>query len=325
MFGWRQNKGWRSSPAHLLLLSKFRNGDSPMRYRDADYWETVLGEKPANVIEQFTMEGMLERAGLPELIAYKFKTSDLKSRLRDNGLKVSGRKEELVQRLIDNDAKAMSEATKDIKLYRCTATGMQLAENYLASEKTKRESAERDAFELLARDECSKAARVVAQYEASQVFPRGLGINWKSYDETSDVESLRTMFDSTPAILRSIEEIRLKPLRLGAGMMQLWGTNRARDWLPDGFDTGIHLDADAACRMFVFYASHLRRMKDYRKAGVRTVKVLGVDDGNTCSECRKISGKKFHLENMLELPYAKCTCEIGCRCTTVVEEFRWQT
>lgn len=323
MFSSLQEKDWRRSPAHLLLLSKFRNGDSPTRYRDADYWETALGEKPASVVEQFTKEGMLEPAGLTELIAYKFKASDLKSMLKDNGLKVSGRKEELIQRLIDNDAKAMSEATKDIDLYRCTAAGLQLAENCLEAEKTKRESAEREVLDLLAREEYSKAVSVVARYEASQVFPRGLGIDWKSYDGTPDVEALKTIFDSTPAILQRIEEIRLKQLRFAAGMMQLWGTNTARHWLPDGFDTGILLDGDAACRMFVFYASHLRNMKGYREAGAWTVEVLGVDDGSTCSECRKISGKKYRLENVPELPYAKCTCEIGCRCTTVVGEFRW--
>lgn len=248
MSGWLQKKDWRSSPAHLLLLSKFRNGDSPTRYRDIDYWETALGEKPANVIEQFIKEGMLEQAGLPELIAYKFNSSDLKSMLKENGLKVSGRKEEFIHRLIENDAKAMSEATKDIDLYRCTAAGVQLAENYLAAEKRKRESAEREIFDLLVREEYSKAVRVVAEYEASQVFPRGLGTDWKSYDGTSDVESLKTIFNSTPAILQRIEENRLKQLRLAASMMQLWGTNTARHWLPDGFDTGIHLDGDAGCR-----------------------------------------------------------------------------
>jgi len=322
MFGWLKEKDWRSSPAHLLMLSKFRNGDSPTRYRDADYWEAALKEKPAKVIEQFIKEEMLEPAELPELLNYKFKASDLKSILKEKGLKVSGRKEELIQRLIDNDAKAMFEATKDIDLYRCTAAGMQLAESYLQREKAKREAAEQEVLNLLAREEYSKAVRVVTQYEAAQVFPRGLGIDWKSYDETSDVESLKTIFNSTPAILKRIEENRLRQLRLAAGMMHLWGTNTARHWLPDGFDTCVHLDGDAACRMFVFYASHLRDMKGYKEAGASTVEVLGVDDGNTCSECKKISGKKYRLENVPELPYANCTCEIGCRCTTVVGEFR---
>jgi SAP domain len=322
MFGGLQKKDWQSSPAYLLLMSKFRNGDSPTRYRDADYWEAALKEKPAKVIEQFIKEEMLEPAALPELLNYKFKASDLKSMLKEKGLKVSGRKEELIQRLIDNDANAMSELTKDLDLYRCTAAGKHLVEQYLEGERIKRGATEQETLNLLAGEEYSKAVRVVAQYEATQVFARGIGIDWKNYDGTSDVESLRVIFNTTPTILKGVEENRLRQLRPAAGMMQLWGTSNARHWLPEGFETGIHLDGDAACRMLMFHASYLRNIEGYIKGGVKTVEVLGVNDGISCSECRKISGKKYRIENVPEIPYAKCTCGIGCRCTTVVGEFR---
>jgi hypothetical protein len=326
MFGWLQKwlqkNNWRTSPAHILLLSKFRTGDSPARYADANYWEDVLEEKPLKVIEQFLKDGALEPADLQGLVDYKFKAFDLKAILKERGLKVSGRKEELIQRLIDNDTQAMREATKGLDLYRCTPEGMQLAENFLEGEKAKRVAVEQDILSLLARREFSEAVRIVAQYEASQVFPRGLGIDWKNYNGASDVESLKAIFETRPEILRGIEENQLSKLRLAAGMMQLWGTNIARQWISNEFETGIHLDSDAACRMLVFHAIHLRDIRGYKKAGVKTVKVLGVDDGSTCSECRKISGKKYKLENVPDLPYSKCTCEIGCRCTTVASEFR---
>jgi hypothetical protein len=328
-----QRKDWRSSPAHLLLLSKFSNGDSPTRYRDADYWEPALKEKPTKVVEQFIKEKMLELAELPEILNYKFKASDLKSMLKEKGLKVSGRKEELIQRLIDNDAKAMSEVTKGLDLYRCTTAGKQLAEHYLEGERIKREAAEQKTLSLLAGEEFLKAVRVVAQYEATQVFARGLGIDWKNYDETSEffqsiVESLKVIFNTTPAILKGIEENRLRQLRPTAGMMLLWGTRTARHWLPlpEGFETGIHLDGDTACRMLVFHAHYLRHIKEYKELGCRTaeVEISGAGDEATCSECRKINGKKYRIENVPELPYAKCTSECGCRCTVlpVVGEFQ---
>lgn len=325
MFGWSQKKNWRSSPAHLLLLSKFRNGDSPARYRDAGYWEAVLKEKPLKVIEQFLKDGVLEPAGLQELVDYKFKASDLKLMLKERGLKVSGRKEELIQRLIENDEQSMRDATKGLDMYWCTTEGIQPREHYREGEKAKRDAAEREVLDLLARKEFSKAVRIVAQYEASQVFPRGLGIDWENYNVESGAESLKTIFERTPGILKDIKENRLDKLCLAAAMMQLWGTNTAAQWLPDGFETGIRLDRDAACRMFVFHAAHLRNMAGYKEACVKTVEVSSVDDGNTCSDCRKISGKKYKLESVPELPYAKCTCDIGCRCTTVVGEFRWDS
>src|SRR5262245_41868035 len=237
-----QKNNWRNSPAHLLLLSKFRNGDSPARYRDAEYWEAMLNEKPAKAIDQFHKEGVLETAGLRELIDYKFKASDLKLMLKEKRLKISGRKEELIQRLIENDEQSMRDATNGLVLYRCTPEGIQLAEHYLESEKAKRTGAERDVYDLLTRREFSKAVRIVVQYNASRVFPPGVGIDWTNYDAESDIESLEAIFTRTPGILKGIEERRLYQLRLVAAMMQLWGSNAARRWLPDGFETGIHLD-----------------------------------------------------------------------------------
>lgn len=216
----------------------------------------------------------------------------------------------------------MRDATKSLVMYRCTAEGVQSAEHYLDGENAKRDAAEREVLGLLARKEFSNAVRVLAQYEASQVFPRGLGIDWKNYDVESGVESLKTIFERTPGILKDIEENRLSKLRLAAAMMQLWGTNTARRWLPDEFETGIHLDSDAACRMFIFHAAHLRNMASYKEARFKTIEVSSVGDGNTCAECQNINGKKYKVENVPELPYAECTCDIGCRCTTIVDDFR---
>jgi len=315
MFTWLQKRkekkeDWRNSPAHLLLLSKFLNGDSPDRYRDDKYWEAALKEKPLKVIEQFCNEGVLEPAGLQELVAYKFKVSDLKFLLKEKGLRVSGRKEELIQSLIENDAQSMRDATKDFILYRCTKDGIRLAEHYLEGERAKRDSAERAVLDLLRRKEFSKAVRIVAQYEESQAYPR-------AFDIESGTESLKLIFERTPGILKGMEEEQLTELRRAAAMMNLWGTNTGRRWLPDDFETGIHLDGDVASRMLIFHAGHIRNMQSYRSSSVvKTVEVIGAEDGNICSECRKISGKKYKLEDVPELPYAKCTCELGCRCCT---------
>ena len=314
MFDWLKRKDWRSSSAHLLLLSKFRKGDSPRRYRGTEYWAAALKEEPTKAITRFVRDGMLEPGGLRECMDYQFKVPDLKSMLKVRGLKVSGRKEDLIHRLIDNDAEAMTEATKGLDLYRCTMAGMQLAENYLERERVKREATECEVLKLITEGQFSKAVRLVAQYEAAQVFARGLGIDWSNYDGTSDVESLKAIFNATPAILKGIEEDCLRQLRPVAAMMLLWGTGTPRYWLPEGFGTGIHLDGAAVCGMLVFHAHYLGNMKECKKAGMKTVEVSGANDGATCSECRKINGKRYRLANMPELPYAKCTCKSGCRC-----------
>lgn len=319
MFNWLQNKDWKNSQAHLLLLSKFRNGDSPETYRKAENWESVLKEKPFQAIEKFLKDGALELSRLQELVAYKFKASELKSLLSEKKLKVTGSKEELIQRLIENDEKLMRESTNDLFLYRCTEDGIQLVERYIENEKAKRNNAKNITFELLIKKDLSGAARVATDYEASQIFPRGIGIDWKNYDSDLSAE-LRTIFEGVPEILKGIEKEKIAELRLATAMGILWGTN-VKDWLPDGFQTGIHLDPDVASRMFIFYSSHIRNMQSYRLSSTKTVEVIGSEQ-NSCAECKKINGKKYKLENVPELPYAKCTCVMGCRCTTAAGNYR---
>lgn len=313
------------SSARLLLLSKFKNGDSPGRYDGLGYWEVALGENPKNAINDLIQEGLLETADLFERIDYCFKVSDLKSLLKEKGLKLTGNKKQLIQRLINSDSKAMIEATKNIDLLRCSSYGAQLIEKYLEAERKKKELVESIVINNLKQKEYSAAVNTVAQYEASQVFPRGMGIDWKDYDGAADVEGLNMIFTLNPAILKSMGDHKIDQIRIATAMMFLWGKNTARQWLSDDFETGIHFDEDTACRMLLFNARHYNSIKSYyeaKQAGVNilSIKVLGTSD--SCPACNKISGKKYILDEVPELPYEKCTQEKGCRCTTVVGEMK---
>ena len=256
---------------------------------------------------------------MAETMDCNFKVTDLKSILKRKGLRGSGAKSKLIDRLIAFDRNAMLELTQGTDAYRCTLTGRQLAEAYVEHEETKRAGIENDVLSLLIAGEYAKAVHEVAQFEAGQVFARGLGIDWMNYDGTSDVESIRAIFTTTPAILRGIEKDRLRQIRPAAGMMHLWGTGTAKKWLPDGFDTGIHLDGNTACRMLVFHAANVRNLKQFEECGIKSVKIIGSGDDGCCDECKKISGRKYRLHEIPELPYPSCTSEDGCRCIMLVD------
>jgi hypothetical protein len=310
---------WRESPAHLLFLSKFLNPRAMDDFTQSDTWKVALKEAPKEAMRRFLDEGLLEQASLNGLLSYKYKVSELKSMLKQQGLPVSGRKAELIERLVQADPEGMRKAARGLSVLQCTEKGRTIAEEHLAQEKETRAKVEEQTLQALRQHRFREASQAVAAFEAQQVFPRGIGTDWKHHNPTHDVAMLKVIFQANPKILSALNDEQMKHLRLAAGMMHLWGTNQARSWLPDGFETGLIMDNDTAARMILFYASHQRSIAQYRAAGVRKVEILATD--NSCAACKKLAKKKYKINEVPELPYEKCTSEMGCRCTTVVADF----
>lgn len=307
---------WRKSKAHLLLLSKFIHANSFESFAKHDYWkhwwDSLLGEPSQKAIKRFIDEGMLMTPDLNDLLSYKYKVTELKDMLKQRGLLVSGRKEEMIQRLTQADPDGMKKAVAELSLLKCTQRGHEIAEQYLEAEKEKLNNIERQVMEYLTRRKFREASMAVAAYETEQVFSRGIGIDWKHYNPNHDIEMLNTIFESKPNILVRLGNEKLEPLRIAAAMMTLWGENKAKQWLPADFETGLHFDNEAAVRMFVFYAHRQANLEQYRRGGVEYVEVFSAPD--SCESCKKLAGKHYKIDEAPELPNPNCTHEMGCRC-----------
>lgn len=303
------------------MLTKFCDGDSLDTYAASEEWASVLGEKPIKAVERLIDESMLQRASLTCLLDHTFTAAELKSMLREKGIKVSGRKSEIIQRLIENDAPGMLALTKSVTVYECTDKGAQLAQGYLKEQRDRRLDVEQNSLAMLVKQDFMEAVRLMAHYESNQVFPRGLGIDWSNYDCRSAAESLGIIFQERPGILSGMNANRLEELRIAAGMIELWSDADAKRWLPADFETGIRFDAEIAARMLCFYAINLGRLKEYEDSDlddfVTGVEISAIDDGRHCVECSQINGKTYSLGQVPELPFPKCTSEIGCRCMAI--------
>ncbi|MEI7901431.1 MAG: SAP domain-containing protein [bacterium] len=319
MFDIGRASDWQVSRAHQLLLSKFLSYAKSDCF--PDYWNDVLGESPACAIKRFADDGYIELCPLEAKVDIKFKATDLKDLLKQRGLKCSGRKSDLVTRLIEYDRSSLEELTRDVIGFQCTALGRQPAEKFKAEMDAERNQAEQDVLALLTGRDFRGAVLRMAKYEALQVFSRGMGIDWKRYNPESDLIVLKAMFDETPQLLMHIQHDLLDAFRLGAGMMHLLGSSSAKKWFDEMPETGIHLDAETSIRMLFFFGIHKRKLSDYRCADVRIVEVLGCNDEASCPQCRAIAGKRFPLSRTPELPLPSCTCTDGCRCTTVSADY----
>jgi hypothetical protein len=307
---------WQPDDAHLLFLSKFLIGQE-LQSMVRPYWEAPLREPPVAAIERFISMGWLVPATLAAKLGSRFKASDLKPLLKERGLRVSGRKEELIERLIAADQAGMTALVADMKVYECSDEARIHAEEYRKEQAQQRAKAEdRVLGQLRARD-FRNASLTVAAFEAGQVFSRGIGIDWSKPNVDRDVEQLKAVYELRPKALDGLPETEWEPLRVATGMMALWGTSSAKTWLPSGFFGMPRFDNDTTARMLLFAANHKRQLAEYRQLsstgiGVSRFEVSVTTD--SCPACQSMAGRRYKLNELPELPHAACTHAYGCRC-----------
>jgi hypothetical protein len=305
------------SDAHLLLLSKFMSA-RPLRQVSAPYWTELLGETADAAIETFLQMGWLVPAPLPEKLDYRFKATELKPFLKERGLKVSGRKLELIDRLIATGDAQIEALVAELDIHRCSAAGRTAAEKYLTLQKEKRAKAEGAVLDFLRAGDFDAASRAVADYEAGQVFRRGLGIDWKHYDVSRDTKLLNKIFAGRPTILNQLREEDWPSLRIATAMMALWGSRDAKAWLPPTFIGIAKFDSDTAARMLLFWAQNSLRVAEYQEISlsipnwVKEFRISAID--GSCPSCRALAERGFRIEEIPELPNPECTHPYGCRC-----------
>ena len=310
---------WQPDDAHLLFLSKFSIGQE-LKNMVHSYWEAPLRESPAAAMDRFITIGWLVPATLAAKLGSRFKASDLKPLLKERGLRVSGRKDELIERLITADEAGITALVAEMKVYECSPEARAHAEQYKLEQVQQRAMTESRVLNQLCARDFRDASLTVAAFEATQVFARGIGIDWSKPNVTRDVEQLKAIFELRPTILDGLPEAEWEPLRVAGGMMALWGTGSAKGWLPDGFVGVPKFDTDTAARMLLFAANHKLRMMEYRQlseTGVGAKRFEVSVTADSCPVCKQMAGRRYKLNELPELPHAACTHPYGCRCMAV--------
>jgi len=290
---------WRTNEAHLYLLKYFLLPQDLRHVKQYNYLESELHELPHSAVQRFISEGVLVTASLPRKLLAAFTAAEIKSLLRQRGLRVSGTKEQCINRLVEADPKGIESMVSNLEIYECSEEAHEFATSYLSEKTAQRQAAEQRVTEQLRERDFQGAAITVASFEAKQVSPRGLNLNWSNPDTNRDVMILEVIFNCHPRILKNIEETELEPLRLEAAQAHLWGTNTE----------------SVSARMVMFHSSHVVEMATWRKDKHLNIKKFRISSsGDSCPACKKMAMKTYSLDNVPELPYEHCTHEMGCRC-----------
>lgn len=314
---------WKKSRAHLLLLSEFCEPRSIDSFPQPTDWEAALKETLKKALSRFVDEGLLEQVGLSKLLDYKYNVSELKPMLKERNLPMSGRKAELIERLIASDPDGMQQVVYGLTLLQHTGQGRLISEEYLAQEKEKRARVEEQTLNALKERKFEEAFKLVSAFSAQQRVVTSecdsIFLDGKRDNHSSGIAILKWIFLARPKMLATLNDSQLESLRLAAGMMHLWGESRAGTWLPGNLETNLNIDNDTAAMMIMFFAHHQHDIAQYQAAGVKKVRILAAY--NSCESCQKLAKKEYKIDEIPDLPYEKCTSEIGCRCTIITTDF----
>jgi hypothetical protein len=105
------NFDWRKSPAHIDLLGYFIKARDIETVLHWDYLKNAIKQNPKDVIERFLREGVLITCELDEILDCVFKVPDLQKMAKEEGLKTTGTKAELVERLVTAIYPCINKAT----------------------------------------------------------------------------------------------------------------------------------------------------------------------------------------------------------------------
>jgi SAP domain len=308
---------WSNSEINFILLSRFlepKRADSvPM------FWESALGEPPQVAVKRFIENRLLLPASLHATIECCNTVADLKKMLKERDLKISGKKQELVERLVVADELGMSKLHATKQVIECSPEIRPRVLQYVTDKEREFDDAVAETLTALRTNDFAKASRTIGAYEANQLNlspPNPLAIPEPPRETAADVETLQEIFAMRPKILSELAENEWEPLHVAVALSHLLHGRLSLEWLPAGFAGISKFDAATTVRMMQFHIIYQRNLKKMRALGITQGSILcGAPNAGSCDACMKIADKIGNLDDLPELPYEKCTCHLGCRCT----------
>ena len=291
------------SPAHYNLLLAFEKPRDIKQVLDWDWPRQELGEKTEDAIKRFLQEGMLVPASIDEGLNKLFQVEHLKRLLGERGLSVSGRKAELIERLISNDRQGMSKLVGN-SIVKCSEAALLLIEE--RKQKVEKETgvAERLTYEAFQASNPKEACRIYEAFRRTFIHP-----TYKM--SVYDVAELQFILTGHPKILSGLSPQNLKALQLATCMKALWKTRTAQKWLPETF-TSPFKNSDIPTSYLIRHSEYQRVLSGFRGFAKQVKISFHMGDIESCNLCLALDGKVYDLDDVPELPIPGCTSETGC-------------
>jgi hypothetical protein len=306
-----KGRGGELSRVELFFLSKFNKPLNPEKL--GEYLKAIIQQDPMKTTSRFLRSGLIESASeLTSLLASTTQV-DLKQALKDAGLKVSGKKEDLAKRLFENSPNLARQMIKGPHFV-LSPTGREKVQAFLAAEEEADKEYTADWMRCFDQRDLNGLLAAYQAYSKWEIKPpASFNSMGTSLPDDRIVEMYQAIIDAKPGILGEITPSNLLYLQRCAAWNWAGGGRGGSNRFSVPSDFKCTLEAPVAVSMVSFSAKHSVDMKTFTRLKIKKVKILACG-GGSCSYCQKLDGKSFTLSTAPELPHVKCTNEMGCRC-----------
>lgn len=245
----------------------------------------------------------------------------LKDILRDNDLKVSGKKDELISRIqtnIPRDSLIKHYPQYGKKIYTITETGRDILDQYYVKKESLLASAESQIYNLILCGETNSAFRLSSYFLLNSPIPKSIFVGSK--ESTSNGLSSRRLSDidsfisNNPILNRQYCAIVVTAYFLDEDFTRL--RIMAERILHTSCGDYEESTLSACFDTFKRLMSSTRDLRDYFDEDISFYRFLASLDGRTCEVCGALDGKVFPVsEAKIGINYPPMHNE--CRCTTV--------
>lgn len=239
------------------------------------------------------------------------KAENLKQILKDNNLKISGKKADLVKRILDNiDESLIKTSDAYLSFYKLTPSGEKLIDDIYAASESERIAFFKNIIDQILNFNLNGAYRMVCKRNAEMPISPGLGCNWHNRYQTGLSEKdeqiyLQRLQNSTEILTTAI-----------AIYYEMSG-EKAHDidnWIPKAFPD-IQLSKldfrTEACTISIS-----KELKDMVDCEIKKYQFVATLDDETCPICGKLDGKRFLVSNA-NIGVNCPPIHKGCRCTII--------
>jgi hypothetical protein len=296
---------WRTSPVHLDLLSKFEKGRDIAQVMDWQHLKDTLGEPTKLAIDRFIDESVLVPCTLQESVSKLVTVSDLKELLKERELRLSGKKADLVDRLVEADRAAAEEIVGKRRIMKCSSEAIKLLNAFEEERDVAEAQAKTNAHRLLLERNVRDAYREYIQYTRRYRSP--------DFSSPHQAEQLEMTLSASPDALSDLDASALAHLQAAVAMSQLWYGEDPLRWLPESFPADV-INSRTAASYLTRAAGFKRQIAQASEYEWEVRVVFSPYDVDSCGLCKQYNGKEFPPGDVPNFPLHGCTSETGCMC-----------